>query len=94
MQSQADSHDIGVILTEAEGRCVFRKALEGHFEEVDIKLPVNVMEFIVTPAIGRIRIHLFQVVFVKGAVPVDAFPKDKKLSVFGRNKRMSAERAA
>ena len=94
VQGEAEPHDVGVILAETQGRGVLWEALERHPEEVDIEFPVDVMEFVITPAVQEIGVHFFEAVFVVRAVPVDAFPDNKELPVLHRDERMSAERAA
>ena len=94
VQGKAEPHDVGVVLAETQGRGVLRETLKGHPEEVNVEFPVNVMELVIAPAVRGIGIHFFEVVFVVGAVLVDAFPDNKEFPVFHRDESMSAERAA
>ena len=94
VQGKAEPHDVGVVLAETQGRGVLRETLKGHPEEVNVEFPVNVMELVIALAVRGIGIHFFEVVFVVGAVLVDAFPDNKEFPVLHRDESMSAERAA
>ena len=94
VQGKAEPHDVGIVLAETQGRGVLRETFKGHPEEVNVEFPVNVMELVIAPAVRGIGIHFFEVVFVVGAVLVDAFPDNKEFPVLHRDESMSAERAA
>ena len=94
MECQAQTHDVGIILAEAQGRGIRGKLVQRHAEEINVKLPVEVMELVVGLSIGGIRIRLFQVFLVVRAFPVDTFPDGEELPVLDRNQGMAAEGTA
>ena len=91
MECQAQTHDVGIILAEAQGRGIRGKLVQRHAEEINVKLPVEVMELVVGLSIGGIRIRLFQVFLVVRAFPVDTFPDDEEFPVLYRDQGTTAE---
>ena len=70
---------------------VIGEILKRHPEEVNVELTVQIVEFIITLSIWRIRIHFFQVVFVEGTVFIDTLPDNKKLPVLHRDQSTATE---
>ena len=87
MQRQAQRHNVGVMLTEFQGRSVLRKGAYVHAEKIDRELTVDVVELVFIFAVILFQvflIHFFQVVEIVGALWVDTFVEDEMLPFFFR----------
>ena len=87
MQRQTQRHNVGVMLTEFQGRSVLRKGAYVHAEKIDRELTVDVVELVFIFAVILFQvflIHFFQVVEIVGALWVDTFVEDEMLPFFFR----------
>ena len=94
MKGQTESHDVGIVLAETQGRGVLRKRIQGHAEKVDVEFPVKIVQLVIALPVRRIRIHLFQTVLIIGALRIDTLPDGEELPVLHRNQGSSAEGTA
>ena len=84
MQRQTQRHNVGVMLTEFEGRSVLRKGAYIHTEKIYRELTVDIVKliFIFSVAIFQIGlVHFLKVMEIVGAFLVDTLVKDEMLSV-------------
>ena len=89
--SEAESHDMGVVLFELEGSGPFGELVEFHVKEIDSKLPVKIPQFIVR-AIGQGKIgrQLLEITLIERAVVVDALMFPEMFPVFDGLEGMAA----
>ena len=93
MESQAQGHDIGIVFGEIERRSILRKGRQIHFEEVDVELPIDVVELVSVLLKRMFPADFLKVLPVVGALVVDAFVDTEAGTVFDRNEDMAAIRA-
>lgn len=93
MESQTQGHDVGIVLGEIQRRSVLRKAGQIHFEEIDLELPVDVMEFVSVLFERMFLVDFLQIPAVVGALRIDAFVDAEAGTVLDRNKDVTAVRA-
>lgn len=88
MQRQAQRHNVGVMLTEFQGRSVLRKGAYVHAEKIYRELTVDVVELVFIFAVILFQvflIHLFEIVEIIRAFGIDALVDDKVLPFFFGN---------
>ena len=93
MESQTQRHDIGIVFGEIERRSILRKGRQIHFEEVDVELPIDVVELVSVLLKRMFPADFLKVLPVVGALVVDAFVDTEAGTVFDRNEDMAAIRA-
>ena len=93
MESQAQGHDIGIVFGEVQGRSILRKGCQIHFEEVDVELPIDVVELVSVLFKRMFPVDFLKVLPVVGALVVDTFVDTEAGTVFDRNEDMAAIRA-
>ena len=70
MQRQAQRHNVGVMLTEFQGRSVLRKGAYVHAEKIYRELTVDIVELVFIFAVSFFQIgpvHFLKVVEIVGA---------------------------
>lgn len=87
----AGSRTFALYFFEAYGSCFAGCAIQLHFEEVNGELTVQAVEFIIGLVIWRVWFYFLQVVFVEGALLVEAFSDSEELTAFNRDEGMTAE---
>ena len=88
MQRQAQRHNVGVMLTEFQGRSVLRKGAYVHAEKIYRELTVDVVELVFIFAVilfQVILIHLFEIVEIIRTFGIDALVDDKVFPFFFRH---------
>ena len=88
MQRQTQRHNVGVMLTEFQGRSVLRKGAYVHAEKIYRELTVDVVELVFIFAVILFQvflIHLFEIVEIIRAFGIDALVDDKVLPFFFGN---------
>jgi hypothetical protein len=83
---------VGVILSEFQGRDIFGQVIQFQFKEIDIELAVYLVKLIVGPSIRGIGIYFTKVILIVRAIIIQALPDGKELTIFNRNKGVTAER--
>ena len=94
VQRKTEPHDMSIILTETQGRCILRKLVERHFKEIDAELAIEIMQLVVAFPVWCARLYLLQIILIVGAFGIHAFPDGKELPVLDRDERAAAERTA
>ena len=88
MQRQTQRHNVGVMLTEFQGRSVLRKGAYIHAEKIYRELTVDIVKLIFIFSVAFFQIglvHFLKVVEIVGAFGVDTFVKDEMLPFFFRH---------
>ena len=88
MQRQTQRHNVGVMLTEFQGRSILRKGAYIHAEKIYRELTVDIVKLIFIFSVAFFQIglvHFLKVVEIVGAFGVDTFVKDEMLPFFFRN---------
>ena len=88
MQRQAQRHNVGVMLTEFQGRSVLRKGAYVHAEKIYRELTVDVVELVFIFAVILFQvflIHLFEIVEIIRTFGIDALVDDKVFPFFFRH---------
>ena len=93
MKGQTKGHDVGIVFGEIQRRSILRKGRDVHFEEVDIELPIDVVEFVSVLLKRMLFIDFLQILAVIGALVVDTLVDTKTGSVLDRDQSMAAVRA-
>ena len=97
MQRQAQGHDVGIVLTEFQGRSILGQGVQVHAEKIHREFTVDVMELVFVLAVIFLQvffIHLFEIVEIVRAMGIDALVNDKVLPVFFGNEGIAAVGAA
>ena len=95
MKGETKPHDMRIEVPELQGRGILWKRTQVDLEEVNGKLPVDVVELVkIFRFIGIIRADLFQAVAVIRAVLIDAFVNDEELPAFDRHQGITTEGTA
>ena len=85
MQRQTQRHNVGVMLTEFQGRSVLRKGAYIHAEKIYRELTVDIVELVFIFAVILFQvflIHLFEIVEIIRTFGIDALVDDKVLPFF------------
>ena len=88
MQRQTQRHNVGVMLTEFQGRSVLRKGAYIHAEKIYRELTVDIVELVFIFAVILFQvflIHLFEIVEIIRTFGIDALVDDKVLPFFFRS---------
>ena len=73
-------------------RRVFRKGCQIHLEEVDVELPVNVVELVSVLLEGMLLVDLPEIALIVGALVVDTFVDAETGAVLDRDESVAAVR--
>ena len=87
MQRQTQRHNVGVMLTEFQGRSILRKGAYIHAEKIYRELPVDIVKLIFIFSVTFFQIgfvHFLKVVEIVGAFWIDTFVENEMLSFFFR----------
>jgi hypothetical protein len=90
VESQTQRHDIGVVPGEVQRGSVLRKGCQIHLEEVDVELPVDVVELVSVLLERMLLIDLPEIALIVGALVVDAFVDTETGPVLDRHQRVAA----
>ena len=93
MESQTQGHDVGVVFREVQRGSVLRQRRQIHLKEIDLELPVNVMEFVSILLKRVFFIDLLQIAAVVRALRIDAFMDPEAGTVLDRDEDVTAVRA-
>ena len=96
MQRQAQGHDVGIVLTEFQGRSILRKGAYIHAEKIYRELTVDIVKFIFIFPVVFFQIglvHFLKVVEIVGAFWVDTLVKDEMLPLFFCHESLATVRA-
>ena len=96
MQRQTQGHNVGVMLTEFQGRSVLRKGAYIHTEKIYRELTVDIVKLIFVFSVAFFQIglvHFLKVVEIVGAFGIDALVDDKMLPFFFRRESLATVRA-
>ena len=89
MKGQAQGHNVGVVFGEVERGSILREGRQIHFEEVDIKLPVDVVELVSVLLQGMFLIDLPEILEVVGALVVDTLVDTETGPVLDRDQSVA-----
>ena len=95
MQRQTQRHNVGVMLTEFQGRSILRKGAYIHAEKIYRELTVDIVKLIFIFSVAFFQIglvHFLKVVEIVGAFGVDTFVKDEMLPFFFRHESLATVR--
>ena len=87
MQRQTQRHNVGVMLTEFQGRSVLRKGAYIHTEKIYRELTVDIVKLIFIFPVVLVSVslvHFLQVVEIVRALGVDTFMEDEMPALFFR----------
>ena len=96
MQRQTQGHNVGVMLTEFQGRSVLRKGAYIHAEKIYRELAVDIVELIFIFSVAFFQIglvHFLKVVKIVGAFGVDTLVEDEMFPFFFRHESIATVRA-
>ena len=96
MQRQTQRHNVGVMLTEFQGRSVFRKGAYIHAEKIYRELTVDIVKLIFIFSVAFFQVglvHFLKVVEIVGAFWVNTLVKDEMLPFFFRHESLATVRA-
>ena len=93
MEGQTQRHDIGVVLGEVQRRSVLGKAGQIHSEEIEIELPVDVVELVSILLKGMLLIDLPQILLIVGTLVIDALVDTETGTILDRDESVTTVRA-
>ena len=85
MQRQTQRHNVGIMLTEFQGRSVLRKGAYIHAEKIYRELTVDIVKFIFIFPVVFFQIglvHFLQVVEIVRTLGIDTFMENEMLALF------------
>ena len=93
VEGQTQRHDIGVVLGEVQRRSVLGKAGQIHSEEIEIELPVDVVELVSILLKGMLLIDLPQILLIVGTLFIDALVDTETGTILDRDESVTTVRA-
>lgn len=90
MEGETQRHDISVVPGEVQRGSILRKRRQIHLEEVDVELPVDVVELVPVLLERMLLIDLPEIALIVGALVVDTFVDPEAGAVLDRHQRMAA----